>query len=99
VSHSLRQKTPAEPRRSVAARSGPQYVAALEAENAKLHARIAKLEVLDRSKRNRVKALEKEFEENRPPPAKFVINTGTHQLTEAEIVERAKALGYRVAKT
>jgi hypothetical protein len=74
-----------------------QYVAALEAENAKLHRQVAKLEVQDLSNRNRIDALEKELEDNRPK-VNFSINTGAHETTEAELIERMRALGYRIEK-
>jgi hypothetical protein len=73
------------------------YVAALEAENAKLHRQIAKLEVSLRSTENRLKAVEAEFKENRPT-LNYNIDTGRHEPTEAELVEKARSLGYRLEK-
>src|SRR6185369_8530582 len=86
-----------KPRRKAPERSTQQYITALEAENAKLHRQVAKLQVQERSTQNRLKALEKEFQENRPTVS-LNINTATHEPTLADLMEKARHLGYRLER-
>lgn len=74
-----------------------QYIAELKKENERLQAQIAKYQVKQFSLDNRMKALEKEIEENRPV-VHFNLDSG-HQPTLAELTELAGKFGYRLEKT
>lgn len=64
------------------------YVSELEAENAKLQRQIAKFQVKDVSRDNRIKALEKAIKEDTP---QVHIDIANFRLTEEQMTEKAIA--------